>query len=264
VRAASATGMHKISPASPSQPIADQRIFHVPSSQPRNRVENPPTNPPMNLALAHPLRRLLCLVTLSWMASSLSGCKPADPAQVSEPPAPKISGSQIVFPANAPQLSYLTSEPATETVTAAVGLYGRLAWDDDVTVRVFSPVSGRVQGIPVEVNQPVAVGDALALLDSPDFDQALADARTAVGNFAAADKAFSRAQELLAHGAAAQKDVEAAEAAFIAARAESDRAQARLANYGGHLDSTNSLFALRSPAWSLRRTSPPARKSAPT
>ena len=201
----------------------------------------------MNLALAHPLRRLLCLVTLSWMASSLSGCKPADPAQVSEPPAPKISGSQIVFPANAPQLSYLTSEPATETVTAAVGLYGRLAWDDDVTVRVFSPVSGRVQGIPVEVNQPVAVGDALALLDSPDFDQALADARTAVGNFAAADKAFSRAQELLAHGAAAQKDVEAAEAAFIAARAESDRAQARLANYGGHLDSTNSLFALRSP-----------------
>ena len=172
----------------------------------------------MNLALAHPLRRLLCLLTLSWMASSLSGCKPAAPAQISEPPAPKISGSQIVFPANAPQLSYLTSEPATDTVAAAVGCMAA-RWDDDVTVRVFSPVSGRVQGIPVEVNQPVAVGDALALLDSPDFDQALADARTAVGNFAAADKAFSRAQELLAHGAAAQKDVEAAEAAFIAARA---------------------------------------------
>jgi multidrug efflux pump subunit AcrA (membrane-fusion protein) len=209
----------------------------------------------MNLALAHPLRRLLCLVTLSWMASSLSGCKPADPAQVSEPPAPKISGSQIVFPANAPQLSYLTSEPATETVTAAVGLYGRLAWDDDVTVRVFSPVSGRVQGIPVEVNQPVAVGDALALLDSPDFDQALADARTAVGNFAAADKAFSRAQM---------------------SRPPKPRSLPPAPNPTGRkpgwpiMAATStpripcSPFARRSPAWSLRRTSPPARKSAPT
>ena len=114
-------------------------------------------------------------------------------------------------------------------------------------MRIYSPVAGRVLNSPVEVNQPVTAGDALAWLDSPDFGQALADARTAVGNLAAADKAFGRARELLAHGAAAQKDVESAEAAFVAARAEKDRAVARLANYGGTLESTNSVYALRSP-----------------
>jgi len=163
------------------------------------------------------------------------------------PPTPKVDGDKITFPTNAPQLGYLTVEPAQERKAAAVGLYGRLAWDDDVTVRVYSPVGGRVIAIPVEVNQRVAAGDALASLDSPDFGQALANARTAAGNFAAADKTLIRAKELFEHGAAAQKDVEAAEAAYGAAEAERDRAEATLANYGGSDASTNEIYSLRSP-----------------
>ncbi|MGB7748592.1 MAG: efflux RND transporter periplasmic adaptor subunit [Verrucomicrobiia bacterium] len=163
------------------------------------------------------------------------------------PPTPRVEGDKITIPTNAPQLGYVTVEPVQERKAAAVGLYGRLAWDDDLTVRVYSPVAGRVIAIPVEVNQRVAAGDALASLDSPDFGQALANARTAVGNLAAADKAFARAKELLAHGAAAQKDVEAAEAAYVAASAEKDRAEATLANYGGSDASTNEIYSLCSP-----------------
>ena len=160
---------------------------------------------------------------------------------------PKVDGDKITFATNAPQLGYLMVEPAQERKAAAVGLYGRLAWNDDVTVRVYSPVAGRVTAVPVEVNQRVAAGDTLASLDSPDFGQALANARTAAGNFAAADKSLAREKELLGHGAAAQKDVEAAEAAFVAASAERDRAVATLANYGGSADSTNQIYSLRSP-----------------
>ena len=162
-------------------------------------------------------------------------------------PGPKVEGETIIFPTNAAQLGYLTVEPAQERQSAAVGLSGRLAWDDDVTVRIYSPVAGRVIAVPCEVNQSVAAGDTLAWLDSPDFGQALANARTAAGNFAAADKALTREQDLLGHGAAAQKDVEAAEAAFVAARAERDRAAATLANYGGSAASTNEIYGLRSP-----------------
>lgn len=160
---------------------------------------------------------------------------------------PKIEGEIITFATNAPQLSFLTVEPAQERKAAAVGLYGRLAWDDDLTVRVYSPVAGRVTAVPVEVNQRVAAGETLATLDSPDFGQALANARTATGNFAAAKKSWAREKELFAHGAAAQKDVEAAEAAFVAASAERDRAAATLVNYGGSSDSTNEINFLRSP-----------------
>jgi len=184
-------------------------------------------------------------ISLLVLATLIAGCHreaTSDPAS-----APKVADGTIFFATNAPQLAYLAIEPAQKRTAAAIGLYGRLAWNDEVTVRIYSPVAGRVLNSPVEVNQAVAAGDALALLDSPDFGQALADARTAVGNLAAADKAFDRAKELLAHGAAAQKDVESAEAAFVAAQAEKERAVARLANYGGTLESTNSVYALRSP-----------------
>jgi cobalt-zinc-cadmium efflux system membrane fusion protein len=189
--------------------------------------------------------KIFRIASLFVAAALFAGChREAASDSVS---APKVAGETIQFTTNAPQLAYLAIEPAQEHTAAATGLYGRLAWNDDLTVRIYSPVAGRVLNSPVEVNQAVTAGDALALLDSPDFGQALADARTAVGNLAAADKAFDRVKELLAHGAAAQKDVESAEAAFVAARAEKDRAVARLANYGGTLASTNSIYALRSP-----------------
>jgi len=187
----------------------------------------------------------LRMLFIAALAIWLSGCE--QKSKTAELPAPKVAGEQITFPTNAPQLTYLASEPAQEHKTVAVGLYGRLAWDDDATVRVFSPVAGRVLKLPVEIGQPVAAGDMLAELDSPDFGQALADARTAEGNFAAADKSFSRTKELYAHGAAAQKDVEASEAAQIAAQAEKDRAEAKLANYGGNETSRKDDFIMRSP-----------------
>jgi cobalt-zinc-cadmium efflux system membrane fusion protein len=184
---------------------------------------------------------VLCLL----MAVGLSGCEEKSTPEGAV--APKVEGEKITFATNAPQLGYLTIEPAQVRKAAAVGLYGRLAWDDDLTARVFSPIAGRIITIPVEVNQEVAADGELALLDSPDFGQALANARTATGNLAAADKALDRSKELLAHGAAAQKEVAAAEAAEVAAAAERDRAEATLANYGGQDTSTNEYYWLRSP-----------------
>ena len=187
------------------------------------------------------LKHLNALILVPLVA----GCQREVPQE--SLPQPKVAGETIQFATNAPQLAYLAMDSAQEHRTSAIGLYGRVAWNDNVTVRIYSPVAGRVIKSTVEVNQTVAAGDTLALLDSPDFGQALADARTATGNFASADKSFSRAKELIEHGAAAQKDVESAEAQLIAARAEKDRALARLSNYGGTVESANSVYALHSP-----------------
>ena len=80
---------------------------------------------------------VLLLVT----ALSLGCQKPQEPAA---PPAPKVAGETVIFPDNAPQLAYLSVQAAEPSKRAEVGLYGRLAWDDDVTVRIYSPVGGRV------------------------------------------------------------------------------------------------------------------------
>jgi cobalt-zinc-cadmium efflux system membrane fusion protein len=177
---------------------------------------------------------------------TLAGCRKEQP-QTPEPPAPKVEGDTVSFPANAPQLAFITAQSAEPRTAAATRLTGRLCWDDDLTVRVFTPVAGRVTAIRADLGDAIAAGAPLAEIDSPDFSQALANARTAVGNLAAADKAFTRSKELKQNGAAAQKDVEAAEAAYVAALAERDRAESVLANYGGSDQSANSIYILRSP-----------------
>ncbi|HUD84400.1 MAG TPA: efflux RND transporter periplasmic adaptor subunit [Candidatus Saccharimonadales bacterium] len=177
----------------------------------------------------------------------LLGCNKEKPAAVADLPSPKVDGEKVIFLTNAPQLASISVQAAEVRTLAVTHVTGRLYWNEDTTVGVFTPVAGRVTDVRVDLGQAISIGTPLAEIDSPDFAQALANARTSVGNLAAADKAFSRSKELLAHGAAAAKDVEAAEAAYVAALAERDRAEAVLANYGGSDKSTNSVYILRSP-----------------
>jgi membrane fusion protein, heavy metal efflux system len=177
----------------------------------------------------------------------LAGCGKEKEATFAPPPDPKVDGVKVVFETNAPQLDYIAVQAAQPRTMAVTHVTGRLYWNEETTVGVFTPVAGRVTKILVDLGQPISVGEPLAEIDSPDFAQALANTRTAVGNLAAADKAYVRTKELLAHGAAAMKDVEAAEAAYVAAVAERDRSEAVLANYGGSDKSTNAVYLLRSP-----------------
>jgi len=163
----------------------------------------------------------------------LSGCQKRGSNPVSEPPKPDVKGEEVAFPQGAPQLSSISVQTAQLRKLAIAHVSGRLCWNDDVTVHVFTPVLGRVTAIRSDLGARVVVGAPLAEIDSPDFAQALADARTALGNLTAADKAYARTKILKEHGAAAEKDFEAAQAAYVAALAERDRAAARLANYGG-------------------------------
>ncbi len=191
--------------------------------------------------------RFALLKTFSVLAIvSLLGCH-KEPEKAAGPPEPKVEGEKVVFPSDAPQLNSLSVQTAKPRTLAITHLTGRLYWNDQTTVRVFTPVAGRVTQVLADLGDPISVGTPLAEIDSPDFGQALADARTSAGNLAAAEKAFNRSKDLLNHQAAAQKDVEAAEAAYTAALAERDRAAARLANYGGSDKSTNALYNLRSP-----------------
>jgi cobalt-zinc-cadmium efflux system membrane fusion protein len=163
-------------------------------------------------------------------------------------PVASVDGDSIGFPTNAPQLVYLTIAPAEERKAVAVGLYGRLAWDDELTVRVFSPVAGRVTSVPCEINQPKHKGDVLATLESPDYGQAQSDAQKAASDLALADRTLSRLRDLFAHGAAAQKDVDSAEADYTKARSEQARAISQLMSLSlGRTNTAPGLYDLRSP-----------------
>lgn len=180
---------------------------------------------------------LFLLATLMLIISALllAGCSKTEtaPASATGIPAPTVNSNEVVFATNAPQLDSITVATAHARIVAVKHVTGRLYWNDDTTVRIFAPVMGRVTKVLADTGDKISIGTPLAELDSPDYAQALANARTAVGNLMAADKALQRTKDLLAHGAYAQKDLESAEAAYIAALAERDRAKSVLLNYGG-------------------------------
>ena len=191
----------------------------------------------------------LAAVGLFACATLFSGCSRQRAAADADTGEPNIQGDKITFPTNAPQLAQLIVEPAEEQKAAATGLNGRLAWNDDVTARVFPPVSGRIVEILANPGQTVAAGDVLAKIQSPDFGQAQADARKAVADLKQSERALNRARDLLAHGAAAEKDVESAENDYAHAVSEKERAVATLSIYGGNPDCTgvDGIFSLKAP-----------------
>jgi cobalt-zinc-cadmium efflux system membrane fusion protein len=141
----------------------------------------------------------------------------------------------------------LVVEPVEACKGSAFGLNGRLVWDDGVTVRVFSPFSGRVSKVLAEVGQTVAQGESLVRIASPDYGQAQAEARKAATDFVLAERSLNRVKELAEHGAAPQKDVQSAEADFERAKSEKERAAARLALYGGSAGTIGDVFQLQTP-----------------
>lgn len=187
----------------------------------------------------------LLLACLLLLCALLSGCqKPPARAQGAEP---KIAGDAVLIPANSAQLAALTIEPVATQSAAPVTMPGRLIWDEDATVRVFSPFAGRVQKIDAQLNQAVARGTPLAEILSPDYGTALAEARKADSDLRRAERALARERELAEHGAAPRKDLESAEADFDSARAEKGRTQARLSIYATTQQSDGSGFLLPSP-----------------
>jgi len=196
-------------------------------------------------ALAHALRAV-AFGLLALAAAACTSCKSAHPAAV--PQIPRVEGDKIEFPSHSPELGYLSIEPAEERKVVALGLSGRLAWDDDVTVRVFSPVAGRVAEVRASVNAKIRKGDVLASLRSPDYGQAQADAQKAESDLALSEHSKARLQDLFDHGAAAEKDLEAADADYAKALSEFRRANAQLQALSlGHDDQSPGTYELRSP-----------------
>lgn len=209
----------------------------APGQSDRNRLR-------VNLYSAAAIACLLAACALLLIAL-LSGCgKAAAAADSSEP---KVAGDAVLIPTNSAQLAALSIEPVEKQSAAPVTLPGRLIWDEDATVRVFSPFAGRVQKIDAQLNQPVARGTPLAEILSPDYGTALAEARKAQSDFRRAERALTRARELTEHGAAPRKDLEGAEADFDSARAEKERAEARLSIYATTQKNDGAGFLLPSP-----------------
>lgn len=189
---------------------------------------------------------------LLWLAViSAAACRKETPDQAVEA-GPRLEDSILVVPAANREVSGIgTIVVGPPSRVDTITLNGRIVWNEDVTVRIFSPFGGRVRRVETDIGRRVAAGQTLALLESPDLGQALAEARHAAADLTLATRTLARERDLLAHGVAARREVESAEADSIRAASDKARADARLAVYGADSAWSAQGFPLRSPLGGL-------------
>ena len=168
-------------------------------------------------------------------------------------PAPDLKAearvpNQLRFAEGAPQLTAVRMEAAIEAeLPIAEPLNGKIAYDEDVTARISSPVAGRIVRLHAAAGDIVKAGDVLVSIDAPDLALAVADTRKAQADEARKKLTLDRARTLLDAEVVPRKDYEVAAADLAQAQAETQRARARLKNLAPAGGGDERGLALRSP-----------------
>ena len=191
-----------------------------------------------------PLEKILLPLLSALLACCLGACEKNKEAPAEN--SAKITGVTITFPADSPQLKNIQTIKVEAPQQRELQVPGRLVWDEDRTVRIFTPFAGRVTRIIAKVGDRVNAGQAIAELTSPDFGQAQADARKAHADLAAKTAQLARLKELTDAGVAAGKDLQQATSDQQSADAEFRRATARLSLFGD-VSKVDQRFVLKSP-----------------
>jgi cobalt-zinc-cadmium efflux system membrane fusion protein len=97
---------------------------------------------------------------------------------------------------------------------------GSVAYNALATTPVFPAVGGPVREILVAPGDSVRAGQPLLRVSSPDYSQARSGYLKAKDAYALADKNYKRSQDLYAHKAIAERDLEQAESARTQAEAD--------------------------------------------
>jgi cobalt-zinc-cadmium efflux system membrane fusion protein len=174
---------------------------------------------------------------------TLTSCRKAAAAR--EAPAPGPDSVIVLAPAKLSNLTVATVGTRTERLAA--NLAAQLVPNEDRTVRVSSPVTGRVRTLDAAPGSYVAAGAPLAHIESGDLAQAVSDLAKAEAATASTQANLTRTRDLYDHHIASRRDLEQAETDATQARAEAFRARARMRQLGSAAGSMTGEYILRSP-----------------
>ena len=145
------------------------------------------------------------------------------------------TGNKVTFPAGHPQLSRirLSIVEKAEVPEGEVIAPGKIELDPGRVSRVALPVPGRITRVLVGLGDAVSAGKPVVLLESAEVPGVTAALRQATANLTQAEATLgkskadlTRARDLLADRAIAQKEVLAGEAVVAQSKAAVEQAQA--------------------------------------
>jgi cobalt-zinc-cadmium efflux system membrane fusion protein len=142
-------------------------------------------------------------------------------------------GDKIVVPEKSPLRERLTVSPAqTDSSGGRLQLPGVVESDPARTAAILPPLGGRVVELKVTLGERVERGQVLAVIDSPDLDQAYDDNDKAADSEALTQKSLERQDGQFKIGASSEQDLDRARSDHTQAVAEYVRTKARLRAFG--------------------------------
>jgi cobalt-zinc-cadmium efflux system membrane fusion protein len=178
--------------------------------------------PPRGSLPARSAALLVCALAMMLAAcSSDPGAKKTDAN--ADPNKPQL------FTVPKEQLSHIQVVTVQPTSWPRVlRLNGTVAYNSFLTTPVISQVSGPVSRILVSPGQQIKKGQPMLYVSSPDYSQLRANYLKARDAHSLAHKNYLRSQDLFAHHAIAERDLQAAESAEIQAQADQQAAEQSL------------------------------------
>jgi cobalt-zinc-cadmium efflux system membrane fusion protein len=163
---------------------------------------------------------------IAALALSLSGCGGSGPGE-SESNMTSFTASESksdtaeLFTVPKDQMARLQIVAAEKaSLPRVLRLAGTVAYNAFETTPVFSPIGGPVQEILVAPGQVVHAGQPLLTVTSPDYSSSRSSYLKARDAYALADRLYTRAKDLYAHGAISEADLEQAESVRTQAHAD--------------------------------------------
>ena len=125
------------------------------------------------------------------------------------------------------------TEPVTlQSFRKTITTTGTVAFDQNRSTQVLSPISGPVSRIIANIGSHVSRGDALAMVSSPDFAAAVSAVRKADATARNARRIATLDEQLFKNDAIARRDLEQAQTDAISAEADRDAAVQELRSLG--------------------------------
>ena len=185
-------------------------------------------------------------VAFLLISSGVGGCHSQDP-ETAEPrseilKSPDPSVIEMAHPERFPLVEALGRKVSEEIIASGV-----IAPDVNRSVAVLSLAGGRVVDVKVRLGDDVHKGQLLLRIQSPDLSTAFSDYQKAQNDEMLSRKQLERSQGLYARGAAAEKDLQAAQNVNDKAKVDVKTAGERIRALGGDPDHPSSILDVRAP-----------------
>jgi cobalt-zinc-cadmium efflux system membrane fusion protein len=157
------------------------------------------------------------------LSAALTGCGSGEPESkmTSFTSSESKADTAELFTVPKEQMAHLQIVPGEKgPLPRTLRLAGSVAYNAFETTPVFAAIGGPVHEILVAPGQFVQAGQPLLTVTSPDYSAARSAYIKAREAFALSDKLYTRAQDLFAHGAISEADLQQAEANHNQAHAD--------------------------------------------